>query len=273
MWNRRPDGDLVGDAPPYRQLMPLIMPGRNESAVYFDLEVDVSRTRAFLEAWNATHAHAKATLFHVVLWAAARVLQARPELNRFVAGGRLWQRRGVWLSFAAKASLDDGAPLLTIKRRFDDLSFDEVVARVRGDVHEGRAGPERAADRDLRLLAALPLWLRRAAYALFRALDARGLAPRSLIEGDPLYTSMFVANLGSLKLDACYHHLYEHGTASIFCVIGRARAERALLRFTLDERVADGLYAQRSLELLRALVEDPAAPPSDEGAGLARAQP
>ncbi len=258
MWNRRPDGDLVPDAPPYRQLMPLIMPGRNESAVYFDLEVDVSRTRAFLDAWNAARPGSKATLFHVVLWAAARVLQARPELNRFVAGGRLWQRRGVWLSFAAKAALDDGAPLLTVKRRFDDASFEAVVARVRGDVHEGRTGPERATDRELRLLAALPVALRRALYALFRALDARGLAPRALLDGDPLYTSMFVANLGSLKLDACYHHLYEHGTASIFCVIGRTRDDRATLRFTLDERVADGLYAQRSLELLRALIEDPA---------------
>lgn len=41
-------------------------------------------------------------------------------------------------------------------------------------------------------------------------------------------------------------------------MIGRARDDRATLRFTLDERVADGLYAQRSLELLRRLVEDPA---------------
>lgn len=257
MWNRRPDGDLVRDVAPYRQLMPLIMPGRNESAVYFALEVDVSRTSAFLDAWNATHPDARATLFHVVLWAAARVLQARPELNRFVAGGQIWQRRGVWLSFAAKAALDDGAPLLTIKRRFDDARFDDVVSSVRGDVHEGRAGPERATDRELRLLAALPLFLRSGLYAIFRALDARGLAPRALIDGDPLYTSMFVANLGSLNLDACYHHLYEHGTASIFCVIGRARDGRATLRFTLDERVADGLYAQRSLELLRGWIEDP----------------
>lgn len=257
MWNRRPDGDLVRDAPPYRQLMPLIMRGRNESAVYFELEVDLGRTRAFLEAWNASHPDAKATLFHVVLWAAARVLRERPALNRFVAGGRLWQRRGVWLSFAAKAALDDDAPLLTIKRRFEDLDLADVVARVRADVQEGRAGPERAADRELRLLASLPMFLRRWLYSAFRALDARGLAPRALLENDPLYTSMFLANLGSLGLDACYHHLYEHGTASIFCVLGHARDDRATLRFTLDERVADGLYAQRSLELLRRLVEDP----------------
>lgn len=273
MWNRRPDGRLVTDAPPYRQVMPLLMPGRNEAAVYFDLDVDLARTTPFLEAWNAARPERRATLFHVVLWAAARVLEARPELNRFVAGGRLWQRDGVWLSFAAKARLEDGAPLVTLKRRFDGAGLEEVVARVRDDVTTGRSGRESATDRELRLLVKLPVFLRRWLYGLFRWLDARGLAPRSLIEGDPLYTSLFVANLGSLKMDPCYHHLYEHGTASAFCVIGRARdvggRQVATLRLTLDERVTDGLYAQRSLELLRALVEDPAGASALEGPGRA----
>jgi len=263
MWNRRPDGVLVTDAPPFRQVMPLIMPGRNESAVYFDVDVDLARTTPFLADWNAAHPERRATLFHVVLWAAARVLATRPELNRFVAGGRLWQRDGVWLSFAAKARLEDGAPLVTLKRRFDDAArFDDVVLRVHADVSAGRSGRESATDRELRLLVALPVFMRRWLYGLFRWLDARGLAPLALLGGDPLYTSLFVANLGSLKMDPCYHHLYEHGTASIFCVIGRTRdvagRQVATLRFTLDERVADGLYAQRSLELLRSLVEDPA---------------
>lgn len=263
MWNRRPDGVLVTDAPPFRQVMPLLMPGRNEAAVYFDLDVDLSRTTPFLDAWNAAHPGRRATLFHVVLWAAARVLEARPELNRFVAGGRLWQRDGVWVSFAAKARLEDGAPLVTLKRRLEAAGFDDVVGRVHDDVSTGRSGRESATDRELRLLVKLPVFLRRWLYGLFRWLDARGLAPGSMIAGDPLYTSLFVANLGSLKMDPCYHHLYEHGTASLFCVIGRARdvdgRQVATLRFTLDERVADGLYAQRSLELLRSLVEDPAA--------------
>ncbi|MCO5168907.1 MAG: hypothetical protein M9894_21415 [Planctomycetes bacterium] len=259
MWNRRPDGALVTDAAPYRQAMPLIMPGRNEAAVYFDLEVDLARTEPFLDDWNRAHPEARATLFHLVLWAAARVLQRRPELNRFVAGGRLWQRDGVWFSFAAKERLDDGAPLKTLKRRFDGLSFPEVVARVRGDVRVERSGQESATERELRLLMKLPVLLRRLLYGLFRWLDALGLAPRGFIDGDPLYTSMFVANLGSLKMAPCYHHLYEHGTGSLFCVVGRAHEGKATLRFTMDERVTDGLYAHRSLELLRELLEDPAA--------------
>lgn len=264
MWNRRPDGTLVRDAPPYRQVMPLIMPGRNEASVYFDLDVDLTRTEAFLAPWNAAHPDAPATLFHVVVWALAHVLLVRPELNRFVAGGRLWQRDGVWVSFAAKARLEDGAPLLTLKRRFEAARLEDVVDRVRGDVHGARGGGGSASDTEVALLLKLPVFLRRACYALYRWLDDKGLVPRGMIAADPLYTSVFVANLGSLKMDPCYHHLYEHGTASLFCVIGRRRdgpkGPVATLRFTMDERVTDGLYAQRSLELLRTIIEDPSAP-------------
>ena len=78
-----------------------------------------------------------------------------------------------------------------------------------------------------------------------------------------------IANLGSLGLDRAYHHLYEHGTVSLFCVIGTleprvlvvdgAAAVRPTLRlrFSLDERICDGYYAAQSLELLRKDLEDP----------------
>ena len=105
--------------------------------------------------------------------------------------------------------------------------------------------------------------------SLVRKADDWGLLPRFLLDTDPLHGSMFIANLGSLKMDAAYHHLYEWGTIPIFCVIGQIRevpvvvdgevvvGRRAVLRFTYDERVEDGLYAQRSLEQMRLLVEDP----------------
>jgi hypothetical protein len=142
-------------------------------------------------------------------------------------------------------------------------------------VKEGRGPGETATEREVRLLAWLPRFVLRPLYALFRWLDAWGLAPRALIEPDPLYTSAFMGNLGSIGLGAAYHHLYEHGTASIFCVIGQARAIPVVvggavqartvlpLRFTYDERVADGLYAQQALDLLRRTIEDPSNPPEE----------
>ena len=110
--------------------MPFLMHGRNESVVLHEARYDLSRTHAWLARWSETHAR-KATLFHLILWAVARTLHERAGLNRFVSGGRLYQRNGVFLSFAAKAAFDDDAPIVTIKLEFPkDDSFEACVERV-----------------------------------------------------------------------------------------------------------------------------------------------
>jgi pyruvate/2-oxoglutarate dehydrogenase complex dihydrolipoamide acyltransferase (E2) component len=87
-----------------------------------------------------------------------------------------------------------------------------------------------------------------------------------------MFASLFVANLGSVGLNNTYHHLNEYGTASIFAAVGRLRTtlfvgpnDRPVMRdglqvrYTIDERIADGLYAARALAHVREVVEDPAA--------------
>ena len=87
--------------------------------------------------------------------------------------------------------------------------------------------------------------------------------PAALLRNDPMYTSVFVANLGSIELDAAYHHLYEWGNCPLFATLGRIEKDGdrtvAIVKFSYDERVEDGLYAARSLEKFRAYAEDPAA--------------
>ncbi len=103
-----------------------------------------------------------------------------------------------------------------------------------------------------------------------RWLDGRNLLPARLIAADPLYASAFLANLGSVGLDAAYHHLFEYGTIPIFVTMGRTRyvprahpdgSVRVLevlpLRYTYDERIEDGFYAARALERLAAILEAP----------------
>src|SRR6185436_8851011 len=107
---KRPDGDLVRGESNVRRFVPYLMRGRNESAVYHEQICDLTRTRPWLRAFN--HAHEQpATLFHLFLYAFARVLHARPGVNRFVSGGRIYQRRKVELSFAAKKRMEERAPL------------------------------------------------------------------------------------------------------------------------------------------------------------------
>src|SRR4051812_25737211 len=98
----RPDGTLATDVPAARRIMPFIMRSRTESAVYFEQQIDLSRTLPFLERFNAAHPTRKVTVFHVFIWAALAALHERPRMNRFVIGSRLYQREGIWISYSAK---------------------------------------------------------------------------------------------------------------------------------------------------------------------------
>lgn len=269
MFGRRRDGTLAKVAP-YRRIMPFLMRGRNESSVLFEHQLDMSRAQPWLEDWNRrTGQHA--TAFHLVLHALARMLHERPHLNRFIAGRRIYDRRGVFMTFAAKKAMREDAPLATVKREFPrDERFAEMVAALNSNIKVAKSDAVSKVDKELAVFLRFPGFLLAASVALLRWLDSHGLAPRALIGDDPMYTSAFIANLGSLKIDAAYHHLYEYGNCPLFCTVGRlAKAPivvddevsvrpALLLRYSYDERVEDGFYAASGIALLRAWIEDPA---------------
>jgi pyruvate/2-oxoglutarate dehydrogenase complex dihydrolipoamide acyltransferase (E2) component len=252
-------------------MMPYLMRGKNEAAVYFEQTLDVTRTLAWLDAVNRGGA-ARATIFHVVLRALADVLHERPRLNRFAVGRKIYDRDGVHISFAAKKKMSDDAPLATVKREFPaGESFAAMMEGLSGAVGEARSDRKSAVDKELALFLRLPGPVLDAAVGLLRRLDAWGLAPKALLDPDPMYASAFVANLGSIKIDAAYHHLYEHGNCPLFVTVGQIQPRplvdaggaiavrpTVMLRYTYDERIEDGLYAATALDLLRRRVEDPA---------------
>jgi hypothetical protein len=265
---RRPDGDLVRGEAPVRRIMPYLMRGRNESAVFHDTVFRIEGARAWLRAYNRRHAQ-RATMFHLLAYACAAALQARPRLNRFVAGGRLYQRRGVFLSFVAKKEFTDEGPDATVKlSATPGEGFPSFSARLARLVEEAR-GTERPVDREVALVMRLPGPLVRLAVSLVRALDRWNLLPFFMMREDPMYASLFLANLGSLGVSDVYHHLYEYGTVSIFgamsaprrvglVVDGRLEIKDTLgVRWTFDERIDDAFSCARSLTLVRDILEEP----------------
>ena len=200
------------------------------------------------------------TLFHVIACGLARLLNERPRLNRFVSGGRLWQRDGIWITFSSKKEFTDKGELSTGKRRLDpEATLEATVEHLLGGIRESKSAKKSTSDREVDLLLRLPPPVVRALVWLLHKADDLGLVPRSMIDSDPMFASVFIANLGSVGLDAGYHHLWEHGNCPIFCVIGRIRDEdgkqTVTLKWTYDERTEDGLYCATSLEFLRGLIE------------------
>jgi len=275
LW-RRSDGELVRDLPPTKGIVPYLMRGRNESAVYFEQQIAMRHADAYIREFNVAHPDTPITIQHLLMWAIAQILEQHPTMNRFVVGGRLYQRNDIWFTYSAKQSLKGKSPLIVIKRRFDPAEpFVDMVrdmqAQLREDRYGGRIGPS---DQEAALILKFPGIVRRIILAVGRVGDAFGLLPASMIEHDPLYASAFFANLASIGMDACYHHLYEYGSIGIFGVIGRPttdpgsptsgpdRRRSMTLRWTFDERCEDGLVAGYALKRCKQILEDP------RGAGL-----
>jgi hypothetical protein len=260
---KRFDGDLVRDVPATRAIMPYIMPQRVHAQVLFEQELDVTNVLADLERRNAAGGP-KITLFQVYVHAAVKTLAARPRMNRFTAGPHLYQRRAIEIGFSSKKAMTDDAPMVVVKRAFTpDGSFEEHLLQLRGGRREGKSPELSTSDKEMRLFLKLPPPAVYGFVKLAGFLDRHNLLPKQVIGHDPLYCSMFIANLGSVGLDAIYHHHYEWGNCPIFAALGRVREVEkngevrkvVTVRYNFDERIEDGLYCARALDHLRGIVE------------------
>lgn len=260
------------DLPRNRRVMPYLMRGRNESAVYFEHDIALRKADAFIREWNQANPGLRVDVFHLAVWGLRQTIDRNPTINRFVAGGRLYQRNGIWFSYAVKSKLVTGAPLVVVKRRMDlDESFAAMVVGMQKTEARYRSGDAAQVDRELGLLLLFPGFVRRLLMRGVNGLDRLGMLPRSYVEGDPMYSSAFLANMASLGMPPVYHHLYEYGTASIFCSLGRPvpepgsptsgpdRRRTMQVRWTFDERAEDGLTAWFAARRFRQVVEDPIA--------------
>jgi hypothetical protein len=275
----RPDGVRLRKLPGFRKIFPYLMRTRTESAVYFTKRLAVAPTLAWLERTNV-RGERKLSLFYVILAAVVRTLALRPEVNRFVAGRRLYQRRTIDLSFVVKRQLTEEASEVTLKLTFDPrATVDEVAGRVREAIDSTRKSATSWDEKLTNFVTSLPRPVLRFIVAALRWLDYHGWLPASFLRDDSLHTSAFLANLGSIGIDAAFHHMYEWGNASIFAVVGKVKKEPVVndlgeveaadvvdIKFTGDERITDGVYFAKTLDLFVDLVKNPErleSPPAD----------
>jgi pyruvate/2-oxoglutarate dehydrogenase complex dihydrolipoamide acyltransferase (E2) component len=269
----RYEGTFVKKAPTLRRMMPFLMPTRNEAVVYFEQQIDVGAAVAFA-------AERKVTLFALVICALVRTMAERPDLNRFIVGRRIYQRRWIEMSFAVKKQKTDAGKLTTVKVRLDPAAtLEATLAAIEGSVGEGRGEKKLQSEKEMDLITLLPRMVVRFLVWMQTVLDYFNLLPASLLASDPMYSSVFLANLGSVGLDSAYHHLFEYGTVPIFATIGRVKKgivvgpgdqpvvrDVVSIKYSFDERIADGIYCARALDRFKAMIEDPATLAAPSGA-------
>ena len=261
-------------------MLAFLTPDRDAATVTFTQTLDLTETLPWLrersEEWGT-----KVSLLTVFVTAVGRLMHERPTLNRYVTGTRFWQRDGVSVSISAKKALRHGAKVVLLKLPVaPGEGVREVAGNLAAAVGEGRGSEDLRVEKEVDLFLKLPALCLRWALKLVFWLDRRHWLPGFFVDPDPMFTSMVVANLGSVGLDAAHHHLYEYGNCPFFAAIGRIQETPMVLdgalctrttvevKYTFDERVEDGLACAIALGGLKDLVEHPdrfAGPLSDLG--------
>lgn len=270
---KRPDGSPAKKVPSYTKMLPYIMKGRNEAVIYYSHDFDMANALAFLKKKNKGLKVKKYGIFHIYLLAAARTLALRPRLNRFVLGRKIYQRKKIRISFVAKQSLEEDAKEINITLDIDPFDTLEIVVEKLGSkLNKIRKGEDVGGDeKEMDVVTRLPRFMINMITWIFTKLDYHNLAPKSMINVDPLYASIFMANLGSVDLPGTpYHHLFEWGTASIFMVIGKLKKIPVVnekgkivvgdvmnVKFSLDDRIGEAMYFAKALSLVDDFVRHP----------------
>jgi len=271
-FKKRRDGIYVKDLPPFKKLFPYVMETRTESVIYSTQRVDVTRLLAFLEEYNDQRPkEERVSLFHVLLAVVSRTLYLRPELNRFIVGRRLYQHRDISLTFVAKKEYREDAGESEVRMVFRGTeTLEEIRDMVNRRLRVARSDQKGDDDQLMEIVTRLPRPLLNLVVRLIKWLDYHNILPSFLMDAIPLYTSMYLANLGSIGLGAPLHHLFELGTASSFLVFGKIEKQpmvdaddRVVARdclefsFTLDERVSEGFNHATSILAFRSLIANP----------------
>jgi hypothetical protein len=264
----RADGIFVGRVHPYRRLMWFVMPTRNECVVYYEDKIRAEKLLEYLEKGKSTLG---CNVTHAYVAALNVAIAESPTMDQFVIGRRLYKRRERSITFSMKRkAMDKKAKLAVVRMPMrDDESFASLTARINGSINHQRSGKKTHADKEYQLFDLLPRTLLRFFVWFFHALDYVNLLPHAFTKEDALYTSAVVANLGSLGMDAGYHHLYEWGTSSVFAMVGQVKDEAVVedgklvagkvltVRYSYDERIDDGLGTKKAILRVNEIMSDP----------------
>lgn len=271
----RKDGWRVRDTDTMHLFTPYILTNRADCEAFMTEVIDLTAVNAFLEKKNAENPEFKYTIFHVITAAVAKVFVQRPYMNRFYAGRRYYERKDITFSFVVKKKFCDNSEeslaIIKVDRDSEISPLEQIHGKIRDIVYSVRKKDQTDGTTDkMGDLMKLPRCILRFVMSILRWLDYHGWYPSVLMNDDPYFSSVFISNLGSIKMHANYHHLTNWGTNSVFLIIGEKKPtaffhadgsydvrDALELSLTVDERIADGLYFANSIKLLRTLLANP----------------
>ena len=273
-WRDRKEGWYISGLDSVHVMMPYMFGDRTINEAVMGEVVDLTEVDKYLAAKNAQNPEFKYSWFHVITAVVAKAILLRPKMNWFIAGGRYYERKKIEVAFNVKKRFTDDAEESMAKFVLDPEGgspLEQVHSYVQNFVHKVRdeesvVGVSNA----LNAVQKLPRPIFRLMAWTLKKLEYYGHYPQFLAKDDPCYSSAYITNLGSIKLNADYHHLFNWGTISFFIVISEKKLRpfwhedgsydlrnTIKLGLTVDERIADGYYFAKTLRLVRHLFAHP----------------
>lgn len=268
-WGDRKDGKLLRKIDSMHYIMPLMYPNRCDNEASMNFRIDLTKAEEYLEKKNYEGIEYKYNLFQLVITALLKTITLRPKMNYFIANGNMYERNEITAAFTVKKIFSDngGEALARIHAKETD-NIDTIHQTIYNQVAFCRSDNKDQSTASMDAIQKIPG--KHLIGRIARFLDRHGWMPSSIIATDPYYCSVVLTNLGSLKLDAGYHHMTNWGTNSVFCVIGLIKKrpfydddgnvtmrDSVNLSLTIDERIADGYYYSKTVQLLQHLIENP----------------
>ena len=241
---------------------------RSENEVHILKEIDVTELKKYYD--KVKKDNSDITYFHLFSTAVAKIVYNNHKLNRFVINGNCYKRNEVTLSYVAKTAFtDDAGELFTVMRVEDSDTLSSVSTKILGDVKKVRSNQGSDTDDFMDSLKILPKFLMNIVVWLVKFLDNHDILPKSLTNGSVYHSTVLLSNLGSIHCDGIYHNLTNFGTNSIVVTIGEIKESVKVINgeikkryvcsfgITLDERIADGVYFAKCVNMLEYILNNP----------------
>lgn len=252
----------------FERFLYYLKPRRSDSEVYISKCIDVTELVKYMKEKKKDNEDL--TYFHLFSTAVAKVVYNKPLLNRFIIGGNKYDRNDITLSFVAKTDFSDTArEFLTVIKVDANDSLMDISRKIKGDVKKIRSNKGSHTDDFVNKLGRLPKWVMAIIVWIIKRLDNHDMLPQSLTKNSVYHSTVLLSNLGSIHCDGIYHNLTNFGTNSILLTIGEIKEEVKVIEgeivkryvcdfgITLDERIADGVYFAKSINLLEYILNDP----------------
>ncbi|MCR5325663.1 MAG: 2-oxo acid dehydrogenase subunit E2 [Bacteroidales bacterium] len=273
-WGDRWDAYRLRNLDSVHVMMPYFFGDRVSNEAVLGEVMDLTEVDKYLAAKNASNPDFKYTLFHFIAAASAKAVLLRPKMNYFIAGGHYYERKKIQVAFNVKRKFSDEGEEAMAKFVLDpegESPMEQVHTYVQQFVTRVRTDASGVGvDDALKVLTYLPRPLFRLLGWTLKRMEYYGIYPKSLAKDDPCYSSVYLTNLGSIKMNADYHHLFNWGTISFFMTIGEKKMRpyfkedgsyemrnTVKLGMTIDERIADGYYFAKTLRLVRKFFSNP----------------